>query len=72
MTIAKKVDTKFMQVNVIRNIANMTKRGDDIPIHQIGRQCPDALGMKRGCSGGERMLDRVKGCFDLRVASKTY
>ena len=33
VTIAKKVDTKFMQVNVIRNIANMTKRGDDIPIH---------------------------------------
>ena len=29
----KKVDTKYMQVNVIRNIASMTKRGDDIPTH---------------------------------------
>ena len=29
----KKVDTKYMQVNVLRNIASMTKRGDDIPTH---------------------------------------
>ena len=50
----------------------MTKRGDDILTHKIGRQCPDALGMRRGCSGGETVLDRVKGFFDLRVASKTY
>ena len=34
-----------MQVNVLRNIASMAKRGDDIPTHQIGRKCPDALGM---------------------------
>ena len=26
----KKVDIKCMQVNVLRNIARMTKRGDDI------------------------------------------
>ena len=43
--LGKKVDTKYIQVNVLRNIARMTKRGDDIPTHQIGRQCPDALGM---------------------------
>ena len=30
----------------------MTKTGDDISAHQIGRQCPDALGMWRDCSGG--------------------
>ena len=29
----KKVDTKYMQVNVLRNIASMTKRSDDIPTH---------------------------------------
>ena len=29
----KKLDTKYMQVNVLRNIASMTKRGDDIPTH---------------------------------------
>ena len=26
----KKVDTKYMQVNVLRNIASMKKTGDDI------------------------------------------
>ena len=31
--LGRKVDTKFMQVNVLRAIASMTKRGDDIPIH---------------------------------------
>ena len=41
----EKVDTKYMQVNVLRNIASMTKRGDDIPTHWIGRKCPDVLGM---------------------------
>ena len=40
----KKVDAKYMQVNVLRNIASMT-RDDDIPTHKIGRKCPDALGM---------------------------
>ena len=44
-----------MQANVLRNIAGMTKRSDDIPTHQIGKQCPDALGMSCGCSGGTRM-----------------
>ena len=29
----EKVETKYMQVNVLRNIASMTKRGDDIPTH---------------------------------------
>ena len=29
----KKVDTKYMQVNVRRNIASMTKRDDRIPSH---------------------------------------
>ena len=29
----KKVNTKYMEVNVLRNIASMTKRGDDIPTH---------------------------------------
>ena len=38
----KNVDAKYMQVNVLRNIAGMTKRGDDILTHQLGRQCPDA------------------------------
>ena len=28
-----KVDTKYKQINVLRNIASMTKRGDDIPTH---------------------------------------
>ena len=27
----------------------MTKRDDDIPIHQIDWQCPDALGMRQVC-----------------------
>ena len=35
----------------------MTKRGDDIATHQIGSQCPDALGMsaaveERQCKKG--------------------
>ena len=34
-----------MQVNVLRNIAIMTKKFDDISTHQTGRQCPDDLGM---------------------------
>ena len=51
----KKFDTKYMQVNVLRNIASMTKRGDHIPIHSIGRQCPDVLGMRHGYTVGERM-----------------
>ena len=29
----KKVDTKYKHVNVLRNIASMTKRGDEIPTH---------------------------------------
>ena len=29
----RNVDTKFMQVNVLRTIGSMTKRSDDIPIH---------------------------------------
>ena len=29
----KNVDAKYMQVNVLRNIAGMTKRGDDILTH---------------------------------------
>ena len=45
LPLEKKVDTKYMQVNVVRNIASMAKKGDDIPTHEIDRQCPDALGM---------------------------
>ena len=45
LPLEKKVNTKYMQVNSIRNIASMTKRGDDISTHKIGRQCPDGLGM---------------------------
>ena len=41
----KKVDMKYMQVNVLRNIARMTKRGSDIKTDWICSQCPDALGM---------------------------
>ena len=41
----KKVDTKYMQANVLRNIASMTKRGGDIPTYYIDRQYPDALVM---------------------------
>ena len=40
-----KVDTKHMQVNVLRNIARMTKKGSDIRTDSIGSHCPDALGM---------------------------
>ena len=29
----KKIDTKYMQVNVLRNIESMTKRSDDMPTH---------------------------------------
>ena len=29
----KKVDSKYMQVNVLRNIASTKKKGDDIPTH---------------------------------------
>ena len=29
----KKVDRKYMHLNVLRNIASMTKRGDDIPTY---------------------------------------
>ena len=43
--VEKKIDTKYMQVNVLRKIASMTKRSNDIPTHEIGRQYPDALGM---------------------------
>ena len=32
----KQVDTKYMQANVLRNIASMTKRDDDIPTHALG------------------------------------
>ena len=31
--LGKKVDMKYMQVNVLRNKSSMTKRGDDIPTH---------------------------------------
>ena len=34
-----------MQVDVLRNVASMTKKGYDIPTGQIDRQYPDALGM---------------------------
>ena len=33
LPLEKKVDTKYMQVNLLRNIASVTKRGDDIPTH---------------------------------------
>ena len=33
LPLEKKVDTKYVQVNLLRNIASMTKRGDDIPTH---------------------------------------
>ena len=68
----KETDTKYLQVSVLTNVASMTKRGDDMLTHKIGRQCPDALGMRRRSSGGEIVLDKVKGFFDLRVVSKTY
>ena len=29
----KKINMKYMQVNVLRNIASMTKRNDDIPTY---------------------------------------
>ena len=29
----KKVDSKYMQVNVLRNVASTTKKGDDILTH---------------------------------------
>ena len=41
----KKFDMKYMQVNVLINIASMTKIVGDIRTDQIDRQCPDALGM---------------------------
>ena len=44
----KKFDTKYMQVNIFRNIASITKRGNHIPTHSISRQCPDVLGMRQG------------------------
>ena len=34
----KKVDTKYMQVNVPRNKASMARRGDDTSTHYIGRR----------------------------------
>ena len=43
--VEKKVDMKYMQVNVLRKIAKMTKRGSDTRTDQIGSQCLDALGM---------------------------
>ena len=34
LPLEKKVNTtKYMQVNLLRNIASVTKRGDDIPAH---------------------------------------
>ena len=45
LPLEKKVDTKYIQVNVLRNIASMAKKGDDMPTLEIDRQCPDALGM---------------------------
>ena len=41
----KNAHTKYMQVNLLRNIASMTKRGGDIPTYYIDRQYPDALVM---------------------------
>ena len=41
----KKVDVKYMQINVLRNIASMKKRGRDMRTDQIERQCHDAFGM---------------------------
>ena len=41
----KKSDIKYMQVNVLRNTARMTKIGGNIQTDKIHRQCPDALGM---------------------------
>ena len=29
----KNVETKYMQLNILRNIAGVTKRRDDIPTH---------------------------------------
>ena len=34
-----------MQLTVLRNITRMTKKRGDIRTDQIGRQCPDALGI---------------------------
>ena len=31
----KNVGTKYMQVNMLRNIASMTKRGDDIQLTRL-------------------------------------
>ena len=51
MPLEKKSDMKYMQVNVLRNTARMTKIGGNIQTDKIHRQCPDALGMLSGCSG---------------------
>ena len=40
----KKVDIKYLQVNVLRNIARITNRDGDIQNDWIGRQCLDTLG----------------------------
>ena len=45
VSLEKKLDMKYMQVNVLRNIAKMTMRSGDMRIEWIGRQCPDELGM---------------------------
>ena len=33
LPLEEKFDTKYVQINVLRNIASMTKRGDDLPTH---------------------------------------
>ena len=45
MPLEKKVDMKYMQVNLLRNTVRITKRGGDIQTDYIGRQCRDGLGM---------------------------
>ena len=45
MPLEKKVDRKYMQVNLLRNTVRITKRGGDIRTDYIGRQCRDGLGM---------------------------
>lgn len=45
MTLEKNVGLKFSQVNVLKSVTKMTKRGDGIQIDQIGTQCLDELGM---------------------------
>ena len=78
VTLAKNLDLKVMQVNILKSVTRVTKRGGGIRTDLAGRQCLDASVKWRGCNEWTmRFKAGWQGWFDfvvtfLRITIKLF